>query len=585
MSVTAVDLPNLRAPLVIGITGHRDLRPEDLGPLRIAVRKILHGLQTQYPSTPLVVLSPLAEGADRLAAEVALEMGARLVVPLPMPQELYEQDFRSPDSLADFHRLLACAERQVAIHMLAPEKEVALLALARDRQYEAMGKYIAHQSQILIALWDGTDSGKIGGTAEIVGFQLKGVPGEPDCDLLPPELFPVYHILTPRVKNPHPAGTPFHLTRQYPTSFESNHKKNKKKAEEYYDQIFRNLEEFNREVLEGGDPLAAEATRSECYLLGDFDQAALTESEIPDLRRYAVADALARRFQCRMQRLDKGLHGIVFVAFVCFVSYAHIEAHSEWLLLAALVLISMGFFLYRRCTHVGLDSKNQDYRAIAEGSRVRLFWHLVGVRESVAENYLGKQRTELDWIRNGLRGWGLETQLAQQPQTPPPPSRLKEVRELWIVGQLKYFTCAAAKMEKKLKWLERVKDSFAWFSVAIAAIMLLGLFLNRYYFEWFEEDCESLILSWLIIATDVSLIAAALLHHYIQQKALPQHIKQFTRMEAVFGKARDLVDQKLKANDLKGVQNCLCNLGREALSENGDWVLLHRERPLEFPPP
>jgi len=93
---------------------------------------------------------------------------------------------------------------------------------------------------------------------------------------------------------------------------------------------------------------------------------------------------------------------------------------------------------------------------------------------------------------------------------------------------------------------------------------------------------------WLtltIILADVTLITTALLHHYTQQKAYPQHAKQFTRMKSVFAKARELILTRLRSGDLSGVQACLLKLGQEAPSENGDWVLLRRERPLELPPP
>src|SRR5271156_6749563 len=106
MTVTPPDLLRLPAPLVIGVTGHRDLRPEDMEKLEVKVREILGELRARDCSTPLVLLSALAEGADRLAAGIALEIGARLVVPLPMPQDLYEQDFESPHGLAGFRQLL-----------------------------------------------------------------------------------------------------------------------------------------------------------------------------------------------------------------------------------------------------------------------------------------------------------------------------------------------------------------------------------------------------------------------------------------------------------------------------------------------
>src|SRR5258708_13261016 len=107
MTVTNRDVRAVRAPLVIGVTGHRDLLAEDLEPLENKVRESLRSLQTQYPSTPIILLSPLAEGADRLAARVALEIGARLIVPLPMARSAYEQDFKSLHPLEHLHPPLA----------------------------------------------------------------------------------------------------------------------------------------------------------------------------------------------------------------------------------------------------------------------------------------------------------------------------------------------------------------------------------------------------------------------------------------------------------------------------------------------
>ena len=57
-----------------------------------------------------MLVSCLAEGADRLAAHVALQLGFRLVVPLPMPVELYEKDFAEEGTRREFADLLAKAE-------------------------------------------------------------------------------------------------------------------------------------------------------------------------------------------------------------------------------------------------------------------------------------------------------------------------------------------------------------------------------------------------------------------------------------------------------------------------------------------
>ena len=81
-------------PIVVGVTGHRDLRDPDVPPLEDAVRRLLVRLKRDYPSSPLVVVTPLAEGADRLAARVALGLGAELVTPLPLPRAEYEKERR-----------------------------------------------------------------------------------------------------------------------------------------------------------------------------------------------------------------------------------------------------------------------------------------------------------------------------------------------------------------------------------------------------------------------------------------------------------------------------------------------------------
>jgi hypothetical protein len=89
-------------PPVLGVTGHRDLRAQDLPRLEELVRGIFTDLQKHYPATPLL-LSPLAEGAYRLAARVALERGVSRVV---LPREEYEKDFETLGSRSEFADLL-----------------------------------------------------------------------------------------------------------------------------------------------------------------------------------------------------------------------------------------------------------------------------------------------------------------------------------------------------------------------------------------------------------------------------------------------------------------------------------------------
>ena len=206
---------------VVGVTGHRDIRTDDIGKLEEAVGKIFTEINNKYPDVSITLLSPLAEGADRLVSKVALSLGISLVVPLPMPQEEYELDFTAPASINEFRYLL---EKAASIFVV-PFAEEGFISTdirqhsPRSLRYAWAGWYIALHSNILIALWDGTWSGKFAGTSEIVRCKLEGMPEI--CDQKQTinknkGRGPVYHIVTPHTSNPEPARKPFTIEILYP---------------------------------------------------------------------------------------------------------------------------------------------------------------------------------------------------------------------------------------------------------------------------------------------------------------------------------------------------------------------------------
>ncbi len=153
-----------RLPLVIGVTGHRDLRDQDVPTLEREIAAIIERLRHDYlhgnAETPLIVLSSLAEGADRLVARVALAHGARLVAPMPMPIEEYRRDFEpglKPGNASEFDALLAQAIAAPVMPFTPGNSLAAVRAdsAKREEQYRAVGLFIAQHANVLIALWDG----------------------------------------------------------------------------------------------------------------------------------------------------------------------------------------------------------------------------------------------------------------------------------------------------------------------------------------------------------------------------------------------------------------------------------------------
>ncbi len=567
------------------MTGHRDIREQDSEELKRAIRDILVGIKNKYGSTPLILLSALAEGADRLAAHVALspEIQARLFVPLPMPQSAYEQDFRD-DSLAEFRALLGRAQGSLQLPLAEGNSIESILHQGpqRDRQYESVGKYIVQKSQILIALWDGIETGLVGGTASVVKFQKEGLPLSEPCSLEALEGFPVFWVVTPRLKNPNPQGTPFQRRILYPDSFGGE----EERARKYYDRMFSRIDEFNRYAAHPSSVRCREIEKSKGYLLQDLNELQLSRELRAELNRYGLADALAMRFHREKVFTDRLLHAAVFLAFLSFAFFAHVSQHPVLLALSLGLLLLGGVWrgAFRRRNG---DTKPEDYRAMAEGLRVRFFWKWVGLPDSVADHYLGKQRSELDWIRNGFRGWDIRSDSAGVDTGEALIGRIEKARLLWVEDQQSYFHRAAKRDERRLALLEFLGNTLAYFAVAVAATLFAVVFfrslpklLGHGFFGDYIYD-----VAWWVIVIEACLAGAALLHNYGNGMAYREHAKQYARMEGVFSRAGKLLKDSLKASDSTTALRCIKKLGKEALTENGDWVLLHRERPLDVPHP
>jgi hypothetical protein len=182
--ISPTDEPLIPA-LRIGITGTRELSSDQLPRItgqvtaflrnireeaaRLVVSPQAQGVYGDAPQVRLMSLSPLAEGSDRVLARAALEQGFALMCPLPFPRSEYEKDFQSDESRAEFRALLARAEPCVL--ELDGER-----GTAQDRSYEAVGRYIVRNCDILVAIWDGKAGKGLGGTADVVQFAVNHGP-------------------------------------------------------------------------------------------------------------------------------------------------------------------------------------------------------------------------------------------------------------------------------------------------------------------------------------------------------------------------------------------------------------------------
>jgi hypothetical protein len=156
-----------RTTVRIGVTGHRRLSDERT--LRQSVREVLARLDRLLSHTPhtFVVVSPLAEGADRLVVREVLawpeveQLGRhRLEAVLPLPPADYVQDFGTEGSRDEFQALLI---RAASVHLIGE-------AASRTAAYQQAGRRVVQICDVLVAIWDGSPARGQGGSAEIVKY-------------------------------------------------------------------------------------------------------------------------------------------------------------------------------------------------------------------------------------------------------------------------------------------------------------------------------------------------------------------------------------------------------------------------------
>jgi hypothetical protein len=141
----------------IGVTGHRILAETET--IEAGIDEAIRTIEHTFPGKTLAIVSSLAEGADRLVVRQVLSRPkARLLVPLPVPEADYLNDFTTEESREAFRHLLRQAD-EVIIMPPAP---------TREEVYEAAGHYVLQHCDVLVVVWDGQAAQGFGGTGDIV---------------------------------------------------------------------------------------------------------------------------------------------------------------------------------------------------------------------------------------------------------------------------------------------------------------------------------------------------------------------------------------------------------------------------------
>jgi hypothetical protein len=550
-------------PIVVGVTGHRDVPAEDVDCLANIIAQVLKQLARDTPHSPHIFISALAEGADRIAARAALDSGWTLGVAMPAPADVYEQDFATAESRAEFHEFLA---RAAWVESL-PTEATASAA------YRDAGLRMARQSLFLLALWDGVPNGAEGGTSDIVDLFQHGIPepsllGPSDNSL--PEARPVLHVLTRRERAPEAVAV--REVGQIKVLVPAPAGTSGENELQRWDAVLQRIDQFNAD---------ATACRQE-------KSAELDPPVSPDLPRSAVAaealgtlaGMMSSQAQAQRNRELLWLFGFALTAVFCEQIYSGPIWAAGWLT-AAIVSGVLAALLHLRGAHARLEERYLDYRALAEACRVQYFWKRAGMSACVTDHFLRDQRDELEWLRQAVRTTELMPGCVAIDT-----DRVEKVGCEWIDGQRKWFIGDSPANGGKAKsnetagdmWLRRSK----WLFMGGIAVTVILTLLHAFVVPHLNKD-EQDALQWLIVGYGMLFGMAGLAAVFVEVKAFPEQARAYRRMGLAMGMARRHLDTALAQGDLVAAENVLLGAGRDALAENGDWLLLHRDRPAQVP--
>lgn len=562
-------------PLVVAVTGHRDLLPAEIPQIRQRVQDFLRELQHRYAYRSVGVMSALAEGADQLVAEEALALGIPLTVTMPMPKTLYLQDFVTPEARERFERL--CAQAVDVFELpLTPGNSVESISGPgpnRSRQYAQVGVFMCAHCHVLLALWDGKDSDQLGGTSQVVrfhhddvmpGFTPRGAAGR--LVLADDESDLVYHIVCSRDR---PGGAPATGLAALEASWFTSDDRQPRVAElpARHRLVFDRTNEFSGDIRLYTDDIAAGK-----YPLLTPEQAATMPKGLRDIDQlFCAADWLAIHFQKRVQRTLLATHVCVFLTGFAYLSYTDFRSDRKFILLvlAAMALAMLINFLAQRGAW---QRKYLDNRTLAEGLRVQFYWAAAGVTSGIVskfahDNFLQMQDPELGWIRNVMRVAGTECDVA--------PDHSSEglefaVRE-WIgdpaSGQLGYFERGSSKRLRHQVLTQRMGRVGLWVTAAALAVLL-----------FVGAGIPSGVRQPLVYLVGCVLLLVGVRQAYAKATAEAELLKQYEFMHRIFHNARRRIDDTDSEEEQRRV---LKILGDAALEEHSEWLLLHRERSID----
>ena len=163
-------------PFFLGVVGHRQLRLEEIPRLQREFDSHIQLLLESFIKTKIIVLTGIAEGADRIPESSQFRDYFSICAVLPFAKEDYSNDFPTEKQRSEFDETL----NQCDYILLSPQSPTGRISSAsRDKAYQESARWISDNSNLLIGFWDGMGPRGIGGTSETIIYRTSEVHTKP----------------------------------------------------------------------------------------------------------------------------------------------------------------------------------------------------------------------------------------------------------------------------------------------------------------------------------------------------------------------------------------------------------------------
>lgn len=536
-------------PISLGVTGHRDIRDEDMPSLRAAIRQRLEKLLTEFPHSDFNLYNGLATGADSLFFDVASTFDRiKITAVLPFAEDEYRVDFVTLEETQGFDARLELANKIL-------NASEGLVLRRRNDGYVNVGQLIVERAQILFCLWDGTGASKPqpGGTAHVFQMAKHGVKNH--NSVTGGERAQIEHLFALRQSNA-------------PDFIEENHNNiatwNLPVIDENMLIALKQIDEFNRRSKKVS---ATAISKSISYLYDGKPKPQDCSSHEVLEHTYACADVMASQHQSWRKT------GILLVSMFGFFAVVSMQifqsfGHANFWIASyfALSLLGIGIYVLLFRGPASHEKNLLEWRSLAECLRVQNFWNLCGVKEKVSDYYLTDDASESAWLRTAIK--------AVEPTEPKvgDPTMLVFVAQVWIRGQFKYFS----KQAKANLGLEARYNKLIVVSLGLG--LLATLVLTVAHFNIWD-------IAWVNLSGFLSgmfFLVAASLKAFTSYMGFSILGNKYYYSALVMEAATDKLTALSKSGEVDECRSVFKEAGKFALSENSHWLRSHRERQFEM---